>query len=62
MECKNCEHQCHCNKKCSGCSCKNCEHNALDEFHKNLGKGFKEAIDEEVEVLHSSRTRAKEKN
>ena len=36
MQCKNCEHECHCgnNGQCAICKCSNCEHNALDEFWK----------------------------
>ena len=38
MQCKHCEHSCHCgnNGQCKSCGCSNCEHNALDEFLKNL--------------------------
>jgi hypothetical protein len=41
LECKHCDHTCHCdatNGCCQlpHCDCENCEHNALDEFHKNL--------------------------
>ena len=40
MECRNCEHGCHCGNsgQCVTCKCSNCEHNALDEFWKNLSK------------------------
>ena len=44
MQCKNCEHECHCgnNGKCVSCGCLNCEHNALDEFWKRLDKEEKD--------------------
>ena len=39
LECKHCEHNCHCGNsgQCAieDCDCINCEHNALDEFWKN---------------------------
>ena len=40
MQCKHCEHECHCgnNGVCVTCKCANCEHNALDEFWKHLDK------------------------
>jgi len=43
MECKNCEHNCHCgnNGQCKVCACSNCEHNALDEFWKRLDEDEK---------------------
>ena len=36
MQCKHCDHHCHCNTKCTVCECLNCEHNALDEFWKRV--------------------------
>lgn len=43
MECKNCEHNCHCgnNGQCKVCACSMCEHNALDEFWKRVDQNAK---------------------
>ena len=40
MQCRNCEHECHCGNggQCKVCQCSNCEHNALDEFWERLDK------------------------
>ena len=32
--CKNCDHNCHHNNKCSSCDCKNCEHSIEEALEK----------------------------